>query len=265
VDCLRASGSANANRKFKGNPSAFAVRTTPVKLTGHKAGFSIPEQEGDSMNKKRAEGSVTIATMSLSVFALFCGMAAGQNLQGVINGRSGATMTVRTQFSGNVVVLLTPSTEVDEVEGLLKARKKEMGVTALIPGRSVQVQGTCNAQNQLVANTVKFKCDDLKNAEDIQAGVAPTEQLAQANQQQIQQSEQQIQAQKAALQRNRRNGRPSSSRPPPTRARSPRTRRPLLPIINASVNWRITTSWERRRFTSPTAALRSTRSTNRNS
>ncbi len=109
-------------------------------------------------------------------------------------------MTVRTQFSGNVVVLLTPSTEVDEVEGLLKARKKEMGVTALIPGLPVQVQGSYNAQNQLVANTVKFKGDDLKNAEDIQAGVAPTEQLAQANQQQIQQSEQQIQAQKAALQ-----------------------------------------------------------------
>jgi len=150
------------------------------------------------MNKKR--GIVSIATLSLSVFVLFCGMATGQNLQGVINGRSGATMTVRTQFSGNVVVLLTPSTEVDEVEGLLKARKKEMAVTALIPGLPVQVQGTYNAQNQLVANTVKFKGDDLKNAEDIQAGVTPTEQLAQANQQQIQQSEQQIQAQKAALQ-----------------------------------------------------------------
>jgi OOP family OmpA-OmpF porin len=167
-------------------------------LKGHKAGFSIREQECEVMNKKR--GIVSIATLSLLVFVLFCGVATGQNLQGVINGRSGATMTVRTQFSGNVVVLLTPSTEVDEVEGLLKARKKEMGVTALIPGLPVQVQGTYNAQNQLVANTVKFKGDDLKNAEDIQAGVTPTEQLAQANQQQIQQSEQQIQAQKAALQ-----------------------------------------------------------------
>jgi OOP family OmpA-OmpF porin len=174
-----------------------------LKLARHKAEFSICEQEREIMNKKRAERIASIATLSLSVFVLLCGIAAGQNLQGVINGRSGATMTVRTQFSGNVVVLLTSSTEVDEVEGLLKARKKEMGVTALIPGLPVQVQGTYNAQNQLVANTVKFKGDDLKNAEDIQAGVAPTEQLAQANQQQIQQSEQQIQAQKAALQQQR--------------------------------------------------------------
>jgi OmpA-OmpF porin, OOP family len=52
----------------------------------------------------------------------------------------------------------------------------------------------------MVANQVKFKGSDLKNAEDIQAGVAPTEQLAQANQQQIQQSEQQIQAEKQRLQ-----------------------------------------------------------------
>jgi OOP family OmpA-OmpF porin len=57
---------------------------------------------------------------------------------------------------------------------------------------AVQVQGSYNAQNQLVADTVKFKGDDLKNAEDIQAGVTPTTQLAEANQQQIQQIEQQI-------------------------------------------------------------------------
>lgn len=143
---------------------------------------------------------VRIATVCLAVVALACGVAAAQNLQGVISGRSGATMTLRTQNAGNVVVVLTPSTEVDEVEGLLKARKKEMAVTALIPGLPVQVQGSYNAQNQLVADTVKFKGDDLRNAEDIQAGIAPTEQQVQANQQQIQQSEQQIQAQKAALQ-----------------------------------------------------------------
>jgi OOP family OmpA-OmpF porin len=152
------------------------------------------------MNNTRTARIVSIATLSLTALVLMCGAAAAQDLQGVINGRTGATMSLRTQNAGNVVVVLTPSTEVDEVEGLLKARKKEMGVTALIPGLPVQVQGSYNAQNQLVADTVKFKGDDLKNAEDIQAGIAPTEQQVQANQQQIQQSEQQIQAQKQAIQ-----------------------------------------------------------------
>ena len=150
---------------------------------------------------KNMSGRIALsAGVSLLAVILGSGAAMAQNLQGVINGRSGATMTLQTQDSGNVVVILTPSTEVDEVEGLLHARKKEMGVTALVPGLPVQVQGSYNAQNQLVADTVKFKGSDLKAAEDMQAGLTPTEQQVQANQQQIQQSDQQIQAQKQALQ-----------------------------------------------------------------
>jgi OOP family OmpA-OmpF porin len=45
-------------------------------------------------------------------------------------------------------------------------------------GLPVQVQGSYNAQNQLVADAVKFKGSNLKNPEDIQAGINPTEQQA---------------------------------------------------------------------------------------
>src|SRR5271170_1529421 len=149
----------------------------------------------------RRFGRIAFIPGALLLVVMLCaGIGSAQNIQGVINGRSGATMTLQTQGSGNVVVLLTPSTQVDEVQGVLKFRKKEMGVTALVPGLQVQVQGSYNAQNQLVADTVKFKGSALQNAEDIQAGLAPTAQQVQANQQQIQQSEQQIQAQKQALQ-----------------------------------------------------------------
>jgi OOP family OmpA-OmpF porin len=150
---------------------------------------------------KNSSGRIAFsAGVSLLAVILGSGVTMAQNLQGVINGRSGATMTLQTQDSGNVVVILTPSTEVDEVEGLLHARKKEMGVTALVPGLPVQVQGSYNAQNQLVADEIKFKGSDLKAAEDMQAGIAPTEQQVQANQQQIQQSDQQIQAEKQKIQ-----------------------------------------------------------------
>jgi OOP family OmpA-OmpF porin len=151
------------------------------------------------MKRSRIVRIVFIATLSLAALVLTCNVVAAQNIQGVINGRSGATMTLQTQDSGNVVVVLAPSTEVDEVEGIFRARRKEMAVTALIPGLPVQVQGSYNAQNQLVANVVKFKGSDLKNAEDYQAGLDPTKQQVQANQQQIQKSEQQIQAEKQAL------------------------------------------------------------------
>ena len=133
---------------------------------------------------------------------LTCGVAAAQSneIQGVIDARSGATMTVKTQDAGNVVVLLSDSTQVDEVEGGLHMRKKQMGLTALVPGLPVQVKGTYNAQNQLAADSVKFKGSDLKTASDIQAGVAPAEAQIQAQQQAMQQQEAQIQKEQAQIQ-----------------------------------------------------------------
>src|SRR5271157_4150549 len=74
-----------------------------------------------------------------------------------------------------------------------------MGLTALVPGLPVEVKGSYNAQQQLVADSVKFKGSELKNAQDIQAGVAPAEAQLQAQQQQIQQQQAAMQAQQAEL------------------------------------------------------------------
>ena len=152
------------------------------------------------MKKSKITRIALVATLSVTALLLLCGAAVAQTqVQGVIDGRSGATMTVKSP-DGNVVVLLTDSTQVEEVEGGLHMRKKQMGLTALVPGLPVEVKGSNNAQNQLVADSVKFKASELKNAQDIQAGVAPAEAQLQAQQQQLQQTEQQIQQQQAAMQ-----------------------------------------------------------------
>ena len=139
------------------------------------------------MNRSRIASIAFVVAVTVAAVVLTCGVAAAQSaeIQGMIDGRSGATMTVKTQDAGNVVVLLSDSTQVDEVEGGLHMRKKQMGMTALVPGLPVQVKGTYNAQNQLAADNVKFKGSDLKTASDIQAGVAPAEAQIQAQQQQM--------------------------------------------------------------------------------
>jgi outer membrane protein OmpA-like peptidoglycan-associated protein len=71
-----------------------------------------------------------------------------------------------------------------------------MALTALVPGLAVEVEGNYNAQNQLVADTVKFKGSNLKTATDIQAGVAPVEQQEQQQQQEIAQQQAQLNAEK---------------------------------------------------------------------
>jgi OOP family OmpA-OmpF porin len=158
------------------------------------------------MKQRRIARLSLITALSLIALVLLCGTVAAQTqIQGVIDGRSGATMTVKTADAGNVVVLLTSTTQVEEVEGGLKMRKKEMAVTALIPGLPVEVKGS-TVNNQLVAEDVKFKGSDLKTAQDMQAGMASVkaEEAAQAaqlsaEQQKIQATEQAVQAQQQQL------------------------------------------------------------------
>jgi len=140
-----------------------------------------------------------IVTLSLAAVLLLCTVAGAQNITGVINGRSGATMTVQTQDAGNVVVVLNDYTTVEDTSGLFHARKKQMGLTVLEPGLQVQVQGSYNAQNQLEANTIKFNSKALQNATDIQAGVTPVEQQEQLQKQQAAKQEAQIQKEQAAM------------------------------------------------------------------
>ena len=153
------------------------------------------------MNPPRSK-QLTVASFLVAAFVLATQIAVAQDtkIQGVINGRSGAMMTLQVLGSPNATVLLTDNTDVGEVEGLFKGRTKQMPMTALIPGLPVQVSGSYNSQNQLVADSVKFKGSDLKAAMDAQAGLQPTEQKVAANTAQIQQSDQEIAAQQAALQ-----------------------------------------------------------------
>ena len=152
------------------------------------------------MKEKKITRIALFTTALLAMVLLLSGIAAAQNkIQGVINGRSGPTMTVQTQ-EGNVVVLLNDGTSVEDVSGVFHARRKQMGVTVLVPGLQVQVQGSYNDQNQLVANTITFNGKNLQTATDIQAGVAPVEQQQQVQQQQIAQQQEQLEVQQAKLQ-----------------------------------------------------------------
>ena len=134
-----------------------------------------------------------VLALAITVFA---GIALAQEqIQGVIDGRSGPTMTVKTD-SGKVTVLLSDNTQVTEPEGVF--RKKHLALTALIPGLQVKVKGSYNAQNQLAADSVEFKGSSLQTAEDIQAGLTPTDQQLQAEQQKTAAQEQQIKAEQQA-------------------------------------------------------------------
>jgi len=153
------------------------------------------------MNKKRISvvPVALIATLVVLVTASVSAFAQTLKIQGNIISRAGNSMTMKTSDGNNVVVLLNDNTDVQQVEGAFKARRKEMSMAALIPGLTCQVQGTYNAQNQLVAQWVRFTGEDLEQAQSAQAAVHETRVEAAKNQAELQQQADALAAQNAAL------------------------------------------------------------------
>jgi OmpA-OmpF porin, OOP family len=149
----------------------------------------------------------------LSIFSLvFVGetfAAQTVKVEGLIKGRSGDRMILKTSQAPNLVVILTDDTDVAQVQGVLKARRKDMSMAALIPGLPVKVEGAYNDEQQLVAKTVRFKGNDLQRAQAIQAGMHETQVQTQENKAELeaqskalQQQETNIAANKASIEAN---------------------------------------------------------------
>ena len=144
----------------------------------------------------------------LLMLAIFSSIASAQTIksEGVIKAREGDSIVLQTSNAPSLTVRLTDTTKVGQVQGLFKARRKDMSMAALIPGLAVKVKGTYNEQNQLVATEVSFKGDDLKQAEAIQAGLHETTKETEQHgvelarqQEQLSEHHEQITSNKAAI------------------------------------------------------------------
>ena len=153
------------------------------------------------MRAIRLLGIANIVTLLFLGIAFGTAAAQSTKVQGIIKSRSGPDIILNTSQDPNMVVMLTDSTDVGQVEGLLKARSKQMSMVALIPGLAVSVEGDYNNQNVLVASKVRFKGNDLKNAKAIEAGMHDTNQQVQKNQEELQKQNAELQAQNEALQK----------------------------------------------------------------
>jgi len=122
-------------------------------------------------------------TSLISLLALFClasVSAFAAHVKGMINSRTGETLTVASD-NGNVIVLLTDSTTTKDDTGLLGFGNEKMASVVLIPGLKVDVDGEPNGQGQFVAKTITVDGDDLEASEMIQAGINPTAKQVEAN------------------------------------------------------------------------------------
>lgn len=142
-----------------------------------------------------------VAVLSLISAAFMGRIAIAQSItaDGVIKGRSGNSLVVQTSGNFDLVFQLTDTTEVGQVQGMFKARRKEMSMAALIPGLIVKVEGAYDDQHDLIAKTVKFKGEDLQQAQAIQAGMHATQLQTQQNTEELEKQKAALEAQNAAL------------------------------------------------------------------
>jgi OOP family OmpA-OmpF porin len=124
--------------------------------------------------------------LSLAVFTSLGVTAAAQDatVEGLVTGRSGPQMSVKTADSPRLTVILSDTTKATEKGGFLGLDRKDFGIASLVPGLSVKVEGAYNPDHQLVAKKITFSRSAMKVARQIDAGLNPVnEQVAQAQDQ----------------------------------------------------------------------------------
>lgn len=121
--------------------------------------------------------------LSVAMVALVNVAAVAQKatVEGLIIGRNGPTMSVKTETSPRVTVVLSDTTKATEKGGFLGLGRKDPGIAALIPGLSVKVEGSYDADHKLIAQKVIFSGRSLRTAKQIDAGLNPVaEEVAKA-------------------------------------------------------------------------------------
>src|SRR3954447_26787581 len=133
----------------------------------------------------------TMIACTVCLLYAFSLLASGQEeikVKGMISSRTGDQMTIRTA-DGERNVMLTDDTKAQVPSGMF--RSKDTSMAELMPGLTVEVKGVQNGDT-LVAKTVRYSKEDLRTANAIQAGLAPTQQHVATNRENIAANKEQV-------------------------------------------------------------------------
>lgn len=97
-------------------------------------------------------------------------------VEGLVVDRTGPNIIVQSQDKARTTVILSDTTKATEKNGLFGWGHKNLGITELVPGLSVKVDGTFDQDHKLVARKVEFTKGSLKTAKQIEAGTNPVQQ-----------------------------------------------------------------------------------------
>ncbi len=83
-------------------------------------------------------------------------------VKGTIKSRDGNLINLRDSKTGSIVVVsISGNTKIERKKGVFKFRRKDMDVTAMVPGLGIEAEGVGNAKGQLNATKITFSPDDF--------------------------------------------------------------------------------------------------------
>jgi len=116
------------------------------------------------------------STAALLVAMPALAQAGGEtNIKGLITGVAGNTITIKDSNNVTQTITLTPNTTVKEVSGLVGGQRHTAQQSALIPGLPISAD-VVTGSSGMTATQINFKEKDLRTAQQIHAGLAPTNQ-----------------------------------------------------------------------------------------
>lgn len=156
------------------------------------------------MNIQRRLRTTGGLVMSLAMFTSIATAAGAQEatVEGLVIGRNGPTMSVKTHDSPRLTVVLSDSTKATEKGGFLGLDRKHPGITELVPGLAVKVEGSYDPDHKLIAKKVTFSRNSLKTAKQIDAGLNPIAQEVAAAQDQLRSDRRDIDANQQQIAKN---------------------------------------------------------------
>ena len=121
-----------------------------------------------SINYRKAALGLLVAAMAAAP-----SLALGEEMRGYIIARDESRLKVRTT-TGDVIVNLTPDTKIKGTAGAGVLRRESYPATDLIRGLAIDIEGDRSGE-EVTATSITFKTSNLKQAKQIQAGVAQTD------------------------------------------------------------------------------------------
>lgn len=112
-----------------------------------------------------------------------------KKVSGVILRREVDSFVMRDKTAGEIRVLLTGKTRVEEKKGNFLRRGRNYGTTSLIRGLNLEVEGRGNDEGALVAEKIRFTENAYMTAQSVETRVVPVEERVEETSTRLSQAE----------------------------------------------------------------------------